>query len=272
MGTAAQSLGGCGRRHARGLHGDSRYDDRQCRAAAHRRQSVVEQRRSDWALTSYLVANGIVLTISGWLGSLLGRKRYFMICLAMFTVCSFLCGIATSLPQLILFRLLQGFFGGGLQPNQQSIILDYFPPAKRSAAFGLTAIATIVGPVLGPTLGGLITDSTFLALDFLRQRTRRHRRRDPRLHSGSGPALGEARAAADRRHRPRSHRARSRLSRSDDGSRRGRGLVQLELHRHHGDAVGHRPRRLGAFGSPSPRSRSSILPSSGTRILPAAAS
>ncbi len=97
-----------------------------------------------WALTSYLVANGIVLTISGWLGSLLGRKRYFLICLVMFTVCSFLCGIATSLPQLILFRLLQGFFGGGLQPNQQSIILDYFPPAKRGAAFGLTAIATIV--------------------------------------------------------------------------------------------------------------------------------
>ena len=112
-----------------------------------------------WALTSYLVANGIVLTISGWLGSQLGRKRYFLICLAMFTVCSFLCGVATSLPQLILFRLLQGFFGGGLQPNQQAIILDYFPPAKRGAAFGLTAIATIVGPILGPTLGGIITDS-----------------------------------------------------------------------------------------------------------------
>ena len=113
-----------------------------------------------WALTSYLVANGIVLTISGWLGNLLGRKRYFLICLGMFTVCSFLCGISTSLPELIFFRLLQGFFGGGLQPNQQSIILDYFPPARRSAAFGVTALATIVAPVLGPTLGGFITDST----------------------------------------------------------------------------------------------------------------
>jgi MFS transporter, DHA2 family, multidrug resistance protein len=113
-----------------------------------------------WALTSYLVANGIVLTISGWLGSLLGRKRYFLICLGMFTVCSFLCGISTSLPELIFFRLLQGFFGGGLQPNQQSIILDYFPPARRGAAFGVTALATIVAPVLGPTLGGIITDST----------------------------------------------------------------------------------------------------------------
>jgi MFS transporter, DHA2 family, multidrug resistance protein len=113
-----------------------------------------------WALTSYLVANGIVLTISGWLGAVLGRKRYFLICLTMFTVCSFLCGTSTSLPELIFFRLLQGFFGGGLQPNQQSIILDYFPPARRGAAFGVTALATIVAPVLGPTLGGFITDTT----------------------------------------------------------------------------------------------------------------
>ena len=111
-----------------------------------------------WALTSYLVANGIVLTISGWLSDLLGRKRYFLICIAMFTVCSFLCGIATSLGELIIFRLMQGFFGGGLQPNQQSIILDTFAPEKRGAAFGVAAIATIVAPVLGPTLGGYITD------------------------------------------------------------------------------------------------------------------
>jgi DHA2 family multidrug resistance protein len=112
-----------------------------------------------WALTSYLVANGIVLTISGWLGNVLGRKRYFLICIAMFTVCSFLCGTSSSLGELIVFRLLQGFFGGGLQPNQQSIILDYFPPEKRGAAFGVTAIAIIVAPILGPTLGGIITDS-----------------------------------------------------------------------------------------------------------------
>ena len=111
-----------------------------------------------WALTSYLVANGIVLTISGWLGDLLGRKRYFVICIAMFTVCSFLCGAATSLSQLIVFRLAQGFFGGGMQPNQQSIIIDTFPPARRGAAFGVAAMATIVAPVLGPTLGGFITD------------------------------------------------------------------------------------------------------------------
>jgi len=111
-----------------------------------------------WALTSYLVANGIVLTISGWLSDVLGRKRYFLICIAMFTVCSLLCGMAASLGQLIVFRLMQGFFGGGLQPNQQAIIVDTFPPARRGAAFGVTAIATIVAPVLGPTLGGYITD------------------------------------------------------------------------------------------------------------------
>ncbi len=112
-----------------------------------------------WTLTSYLVANGIVLPISGFFGNRLGRKRYFLICIAMFGVFSFLCGIATSLPQLILFRLAQGFFGGGLQPNQQAIILDTFPPEKRGAAFSITAVATIVAPVLGPVLGGWITDN-----------------------------------------------------------------------------------------------------------------
>jgi len=114
---------------------------------------------STWTLTSYLVANGIVLTISGALTRWLGRKRYFLICISMFTVCSFLCGIATSLGQIIIFRLLQGFFGGGLQPSQQSIILDTFPPEQRGHAFGVTAMATIVAPVMGPALGGWITDN-----------------------------------------------------------------------------------------------------------------
>ncbi|WP_186209504.1 DHA2 family efflux MFS transporter permease subunit [Burkholderia gladioli] len=112
-----------------------------------------------WTLTSYLVANGIVLPISGFLGRLLGRKRYFVICIAAFTVCSFLCGIATNLGQLIVFRILQGLFGGGLQPNQQSIILDTFPSEQRNRAFSISAIAIVVAPVLGPTLGGWITDT-----------------------------------------------------------------------------------------------------------------
>jgi DHA2 family multidrug resistance protein len=112
-----------------------------------------------WTLTSYLVANGVVLTISGWFGRRLGRKRYFLICIGMFAVCSLLCGLAGALWQLILFRLAQGFFGGGLQPTQQAIIIDTFPPEKRGQAFAITAIATIVAPVLGPSLGGWITDN-----------------------------------------------------------------------------------------------------------------
>ncbi len=112
-----------------------------------------------WTLTSYLVANGIVLPISGGIGRIVGRKRYFMICIAAFTLFSFLCGIAGSLTELIVFRLLQGFFGGGLQPNQQSIILDTFPAAQRSRAFSVVAVAVIFAPIIGPTLGGWITDA-----------------------------------------------------------------------------------------------------------------
>jgi MFS transporter, DHA2 family, multidrug resistance protein len=112
-----------------------------------------------WTLTSYLVANSIVLPISAFFGRLIGRKRYFVICIAAFTICSFLCGIATNLGALVVFRVLQGFFGGGLQPNQQSIILDTFAPAQRGRAFGLTAIATVVAPIFGPTVGGWITDN-----------------------------------------------------------------------------------------------------------------
>jgi len=114
---------------------------------------------STWVLTSYLVANGIVLPISAFLSRVFGRKQFFLICIVMFTVCSFLCGIATELWQIILFRVLQGFFGGGLQPVQQSVLLDYFKPEDRGKAFGLSSIAIIVAPVLGPTLGGWITDN-----------------------------------------------------------------------------------------------------------------
>jgi len=115
--------------------------------------------QATWCITSYLVANGIVLPVSGWLSSIFGRKRYFLGCILGFTVCSFLCGLATSLPELIIFRVMQGICGGGLQPSQQAIILDTFPPEKRGQAFSLTAVATVVAPVLGPTLGGWITDT-----------------------------------------------------------------------------------------------------------------
>ncbi len=114
---------------------------------------------STWALTTYLVANGIVLTISGSLSRMLGRKRYFLICVAVFTAASFGCGISQSFTQILMFRAIQGFFGGGLQPTQQAIILDHFPPEKRGQAFSLTAIAIIIAPIVGPVLGGYLTDT-----------------------------------------------------------------------------------------------------------------
>lgn len=117
------------------------------------------QDESTWVLTSYLVANGIVLPLSGWLAGVLGRKRFFMICIGMFTAASFACGIASSLSMLVVFRLVQGLAGGGLQPIQQAIIMDAFPPEKRGAAFGITGITMIVAPIIGPTLGGYITDN-----------------------------------------------------------------------------------------------------------------
>lgn len=112
-----------------------------------------------WAITAYLVANGIVLTLSGWLARTLGRRRYFLICLGMFTVASVACGLSRNLFELVIFRTIQGFFGGGLQPTQQAILLDTFGPEQRTKAFGLTAVATVVSPAIGPALGGWITDN-----------------------------------------------------------------------------------------------------------------
>src|ERR1700721_4873235 len=114
---------------------------------------------STWVLTSYLVSNAIVLPTSGWLVGFLGRKRFFLICIVFFTVSSFLCGIAPSLGFLLLFRVLQGAFGGGLQPMAQSILGDSFAPEKRGLAFSLYGITTICAPAIGPTLGGWITDN-----------------------------------------------------------------------------------------------------------------
>ena len=110
-----------------------------------------------WSLTTYLVANGITLTISASLGRHLGRKRYFLISIAGFTVCSLACGLSTSFGEILLFRALQGLFGGGLQPMQQDIVLDTFPPEKRQQALSITAVATIIAPVVGPLIGGYLT-------------------------------------------------------------------------------------------------------------------
>jgi DHA2 family multidrug resistance protein len=113
--------------------------------------------QSTWVLTSYLVSNAIILPISGWIAGALGRKRFFMACLSIFTVSSLLCGIAPSLGFLLLFRVLQGAGGGGLQPMAQAILADTFPPQKRGLAFALYGITAIMAPTIGPTLGGWIT-------------------------------------------------------------------------------------------------------------------
>jgi DHA2 family multidrug resistance protein len=117
------------------------------------------QDEATWVLTSYLVSNAIVLPLSGWLAQRIGRKRFYMTCVALFTASSFLCGTATSLPWLILFRVLQGAGGGGLAPSEQSILADTFEPKKRGMAFAVYGMAVVVAPALGPTLGGLLTDN-----------------------------------------------------------------------------------------------------------------
>jgi DHA2 family multidrug resistance protein len=113
---------------------------------------------SEWVITSYLAANAIILPISGWLAAQLGRRNYFLISIAIFTISSVLCGMATSLNQLILFRVMQGLAGGGLQPSSQGILLDSFPIEKQGAAQTLFGVAALIAPVVGPTLGGWITD------------------------------------------------------------------------------------------------------------------
>src|SRR6202163_2008992 len=114
---------------------------------------------STWVLTSYLVSNAIVLPLSGWLSSIVGRKRFYMSCVAIFTVSSLLCGLAPNLGMLIFFRILQGAGGGGLQPSEQAILADTFPPAKRGMAFAVYGLAVVLAPAIGPTLGGWITDN-----------------------------------------------------------------------------------------------------------------
>ncbi|MCE0482696.1 MAG: DHA2 family efflux MFS transporter permease subunit [Methylacidiphilales bacterium] len=113
---------------------------------------------STWILTSYLVANAVVLPLSAWLSRYFGRKRYYMTCVALFTISSFLCGLAPSLGMLIFFRVLQGIGGGGLAPCEQAILVDTFPPAKLPGAFALYSMAIVTAPAIGPTLGGWITD------------------------------------------------------------------------------------------------------------------
>lgn len=120
---------------------------------------AVSYDESTWVLTSYLVSNAVVLPLSAWLSRVFGRKRYYMLCVVLFTLSSLLCGLAPSLGLLILFRVLQGVGGGGLAPVEQAILVDTFPPAKRPAAFALYSMAIVTAPAVGPPLGGWITDN-----------------------------------------------------------------------------------------------------------------
>ena len=122
---------------------------------------------STWVLTSYLVSNAIILPITGWLVSLFGRKRFFLICLTLFTVSSLLCGIAPTLVVLLLARVIQGVGGGGLQPMAQAILADTFPPEKRGLAFSVYGVTAVVAPAIGPTIGGWITDNYSWRFIFL---------------------------------------------------------------------------------------------------------
>ncbi|MFZ0420603.1 MAG: DHA2 family efflux MFS transporter permease subunit [Candidatus Sulfotelmatobacter sp.] len=112
-----------------------------------------------WVLTSYLVANAVVLPLSAWLSRVFGRKNYYMACVALFSLSSLMCGLAPSLGLLIFFRVLQGIAGGGLAPVEQAILVDTFPASKRAAAFALYSMAIVTAPAVGPPLGGWITDS-----------------------------------------------------------------------------------------------------------------
>ena len=117
------------------------------------------QEEATWVLTSYLVSSAVILPISGWLMARMGRKRFYMTCVVLFTACSVLCGFAPSLPLLVFFRILQGVGGGGLAPSEQAILADTFPVSKRGQAFALYGMAVVVAPAIGPTLGGWITDN-----------------------------------------------------------------------------------------------------------------
>ncbi len=203
----------------------------------------VSEDESTWVLTSYLVSNAIVLPISGWVSNRVGRKKFYMTCVALFTVSSFLCGIAPSLGMLIFFRILQGVGGGGLGPSEQSILADTFPLSKRGMAFAVYGMAVVFAPAIGPTLGGFITDNYSWRWVFFinvpvgllslfsvepdgrrptlvgEEETRAERRRRP-----GAQRQNRRGGAGSHRHRPREPGGRSR-------QRARRRLVPLCLHR-----------------------------------------
>jgi MFS transporter, DHA2 family, multidrug resistance protein len=127
----------------------------------------VSEDEASWVVTTYLVANAVIVTATSFLANRLGRKRFFLICLVLFTISSLMCGLSSSLDQILLFRLLQGFAGGGMVPVAQSILADAFPPHKRAQGFALFGVAVVVAPVVGPALGGWLADNVDWAWCFL---------------------------------------------------------------------------------------------------------
>jgi MFS transporter, DHA2 family, multidrug resistance protein len=127
----------------------------------------VSEDEASWVVTTYLVANAVIVTATSFLANRLGRKTFFLICLALFTLSSLMCGLSTSLDSMLLFRLLQGFAGGGMVPVAQSILADAFPPQKRAQGFALFGVAVVVAPVVGPTLGGWLADNVGWSWCFL---------------------------------------------------------------------------------------------------------
>ena len=167
------------------------------------------QTDADWVITSYLAANAIVLPITGWLSAHLGRRNYFLLSIAVFTLASAVCGFATSLAQMILFRVIQGLAGGGLQPCSQGILMDTFPPEKQGTAMTLFGVAAMIAPIVGPTLGGWLCVDYNWRWIFLDQRPDRPAGAGRRVRRGRGPRLPQAgagraprQAAELRLHRP----------------------------------------------------------------------
>ncbi len=234
----------------------------------------VSQDESTWVLTSYLVSNAVVLPISGWISNRMGRKRFYMTCVALFTASSFLCGIAPSLGWLIFFRVLQGVGGGGLGPSEQAILADTFPPARRGMAMAVYGMAVVLAPAIGPTLGGFITDNFNWRWVFFINipvgivsliLSSRVVTDPPHLRVGQGKgALDERRLGGPRAHRdgPRLPRGRAR-----QGARRG--LVPLVLHHrllHRGRRHARLVRRLG-MAAPEPRRRPADVPAQELRDI-----
>src|SRR5471030_2795284 len=207
-----------------------------------------------WALTSYLVANAIILPMTGWLANFFGRKRILTAAVFGFTAASFLCGLAQSLPMLIFFRVVQGATGGALQPLSQAVMLEAFPPEDRGKAMAFWGLGIVVAPMLGPVFGGYLTDNFSWGGVFYINlpvglasvvMTRLHLR--PALHS-----------PPEQRHRLLGHRHAGMRHRRASGAARqrpGGGLVRVEVRRHAGLPVGRSHHRLLDPRTPDARPR-----------------